>query len=178
MGFLNPDKLIKEINLKPGMSVADFGCGSGEIALTAARQVGPQGQVIAIDILPFALQVLKRRSQEQGLGHIQTKQADLEQKNASQIENEAMDVVFLINILFQSKKKQAILEEAKRVLRSRGRLIIVDWLLEKKTFGPKAKYRLEPDKLKTQVKKMGFRFNRSLSPNALGSYHFGLVFEK
>ncbi len=46
----NPESILIDIGLKPGMIFVDIGCGDGYFALPAARMVGPEGKVIAIDI--------------------------------------------------------------------------------------------------------------------------------
>jgi len=38
------------LELEPGMAVLDAGCGPGRLAIPIARQVGPQGEVVAMDI--------------------------------------------------------------------------------------------------------------------------------
>ena len=53
--FLNPETLLREVGLTPGMTVADFGCGNGFYAVAAGSMVGKKGQVYAVDILEEAL---------------------------------------------------------------------------------------------------------------------------
>lgn len=52
--------IIDHLDLQPGMKVLDVGCGPGRLTIPLAQKVGPQGQVVAIDIQPGML----RRAQE------------------------------------------------------------------------------------------------------------------
>ena len=53
--------------VRPGMTVLDFGCGMGLFSLAAARLVGEQGKVIAVDLQPQMLAALGRRAAKAGL---------------------------------------------------------------------------------------------------------------
>ena len=48
--FLNPQKIVEQLALQPGMQAADFGCGAGDFVVSAAEIVGAEGKVSAIDI--------------------------------------------------------------------------------------------------------------------------------
>jgi len=63
----NPAKIL-EPYLRPGMTVMDFGCGMGMFAIAAARLVGPEGQVVAVDLQQKMLDVVERRAAGAGVG--------------------------------------------------------------------------------------------------------------
>ncbi len=54
--------------LKPGMKVLDVGCGTGDLAMEAARQVGSRGEVIAVDFSEKMLEFAKRREAKEAHG--------------------------------------------------------------------------------------------------------------
>ena len=62
----DPEKIFGPY-IKPGMTVLDVGCGMGFLSLTLARQVGPEGRVVAMDLQPKMIDVLRRRATKQGL---------------------------------------------------------------------------------------------------------------
>lgn len=169
--FLNPQQLVNQLGLKPGMKIADFGCGSGNITIVLARGVGPDGEIIALDVQKSALSSVKSRSVLENLNNIKLVRANLEIAGSSGLENESVDLALLANILFQSANQKAIIQEAERVIKNNGRLVIVDWRPAAK-FGPKTPYRTS----KQAVKKMvSLNFEKEIS---VGDYHFGLVFRK
>jgi len=55
----DPDAILSEIGLEPGMIFTDLGCGEGFFALPAARIVGEAGRVYALDINAEAIEHLK-----------------------------------------------------------------------------------------------------------------------
>jgi len=76
--FLAPvlDRVLALAKLKPGQSVLDIGCGTGESALAACQLVGPQGQVVAADI--SSTMVARAQQRAKGLPNVDIKLADAE----------------------------------------------------------------------------------------------------
>lgn len=62
----NPEKIVGPY-LSPGMTVLDVGCGMGMFAMAMARIVGDQGRVIAVDLQPQMLDVVRRRAEKAGI---------------------------------------------------------------------------------------------------------------
>ena len=63
--------LLKELRLKPGMTVCDMGCGNGFYTLQMAKLVGPTGKVYAVDIQPEMLKLLADRAKKAGIRNVQ-----------------------------------------------------------------------------------------------------------
>jgi SAM-dependent methyltransferase len=55
------DLMVRNAGIKPGYSVLDLACGTGEPALTIAKIVGPSGKVVGLDIAPGMIAVAKER---------------------------------------------------------------------------------------------------------------------
>ena len=68
--FLNPSFVLAQSGIGEGMQVADFGCGQGDFALAAAKLVGPEGKVCAIDIQDSALSSTRSKARIGGLLNI------------------------------------------------------------------------------------------------------------
>lgn len=68
----NPERILLPY-VEPGMTALDFGCGMGLFTIAMARLVGEQGRVIAADLQPQMLDVLRRRAERVGVaGRIRT----------------------------------------------------------------------------------------------------------
>jgi ubiquinone/menaquinone biosynthesis C-methylase UbiE len=171
-GFMRPEEVLAKLDIKEGMKIADFGCGAGYFAILLAKAVEKEGTVYAVDIQQSALESVQGRARIDSILNIETIRGDLERENGSKLGNKSMDMVMLANILFQSKSKDAILKEAKRVLTKNGRLVVIEWN-DDAPFGPKPAYRISKEKLKQAVKDAGFVLEKEFNA---GSSHYGLVF--
>jgi len=173
--FLNPAKLLRQLNIEHGMKTADFGAGSGYISFQLASIVGSKGLVYAVDIQKPTIQHLANEANARGLTNIKAIWADLELVGRNPIQANSLDVVLIVNMLFQSKKHLPILEEAVRVLKPTGRLIIIDWKKQKTPFGPPEDQRVNLEK----TKKIAYDLElNKVQEFEAGPYHFALVFRK
>jgi ubiquinone/menaquinone biosynthesis C-methylase UbiE len=63
----NSRRVIELAHIKPGDSVLDVGCGTGNLTLTAQSYVGPSGKVYGIDASPEMIEVAKKKASHSGL---------------------------------------------------------------------------------------------------------------
>jgi ubiquinone/menaquinone biosynthesis C-methylase UbiE len=175
---LRPEELISKLPLEPGMQVVDFGCGTGFLALPIAKNILPNGRVLAIDIVPEYLEALKLKAINQNLNYsIVTKCVDLITPEATGLKDSSVEGVVMANVLFQnnSQNKATILKEAKRILRSEGFLLIVDWRSGDLPINDNF-YPLDKEALLELLGKSGFILNKELSLKTTA--HIALLFSK
>lgn len=156
------------------MRVADFGCGSGDWVLCASKLVGAEGEVCAIDVQDSALSSVRSRARMEGAMNIRSVRADVESPRATGLEDGSQDVVLLSNILFQSRAKERILEEAFRVLKPKGAALFVDWKKDA-PLGHSRELRLDKQEVVELCKGKGFAFVKDVDA---GMLHCGMVFMK
>lgn len=70
------ERFLLEAGLRPGMTVLDAAAGHGDVTLVAARIVGPQGRVVALERTEAALWAIRSRAREEGLLHVHVAQGD------------------------------------------------------------------------------------------------------
>lgn len=174
-GFLNPDLIIDEFGLRPGMNVADFGSGAGYFTILIGQKVGKEGQVYALDIMESALDSVREKAKAAGVENIEEIRANLEILGSSSLTDQSQDIVLLANILFQSDKKVEIMKEARRVLKDNGSLIIIDWEKNAGGFGPPDSLRTDEASMRSLAVSEGFIFEKAFDA---GQFHFGMIFKK
>lgn len=170
--FLDPQSLLDKLGIKEGMLVADFGSGAGHFAILIARKVGMQGTVYAIDIQKGPIESVRSNSKLQGLTNVQAIRGDLEREKGSTLSEKSIDIVFCANVLFQVKNRSAVIREAKRVLKKKGKLVIIEWRVEA-SWGPQVHTRLSREDFVTLAEKEGFILEKEFPA---GSHHYGLAF--
>jgi ubiquinone/menaquinone biosynthesis C-methylase UbiE len=170
IGFLNPETVLKQLRLQKSMVAADFGSGSGGWVIPLAKKL-EEGKVFAIDILEEPLSALSSKAKTEKLFNIQTIRSDIEK--TSKMISESCDLVLMTNLLFQIDDKKQILEEAKRVLKKSGMVLVVDWKADN-VFGPK-EGRVSSDEVKKFAEEVGLKFEKEFEA---GPHHYGLVFIK
>jgi len=154
------------------MTAADFGCGSGGWVIPLAKRL-EQGLVYAIDIQEEPLSALESKLKLEGIQNIKKILSDIEIENGSKVPALSSDLVLMTNLLFQTEKKKEVFMEANRILKPKGKILVVDWKPEV-SLGPE-EGRVSPE----EVKKLAEEFNLKLRKEfSAGDYHYGLVFEK
>lgn len=175
MAFSDPQRNIKELGISEGMRVADFGAGSGFYAIAAARAAGPDGKVYAIDVQQESLSHVKDLARKEHLGNVEVVRGDLEEIGGSQLGDGVADVVIASNILFQVEDKKIFLQEAWRVLKPKGRILVVDWKDSYGGMGPHPD-QVVPERVARRLcDDVGFVFYKDVRA---GDHHYGMVMHK
>ena len=111
------DRVLHKAGLKPGSRVVDLGCGLGFLSLEAARIVGSEGQVTAVDQSPGVLQALREEAAERGLANLVVLEADVA---ALPLDRGETDAVVARSVLSYVPDRSSALKEAHRVLKDGG----------------------------------------------------------
>jgi len=114
--FLPPKNILKEVGIKPGFHVLDYGCGPGSYTIAAAELVGKSGKIYALDIYPPAIQSVQRIASKKQLTNLETICSDCK----TGLPDNGVDVVLLYDILHTLSDPNGVLEELHRVLKPNG----------------------------------------------------------
>ena len=170
--FLKVNEVVSHLDVSPSMVVAEFGCGSADFTLALAKKVS-QGRVYALDVQQEKLSALKGKAERYTINNIVPVLCDLEVFKGSTLADNILDIVLIPNVLFQAENKYAIIEEAKRVLKMGGQLLVIDWL-KPGPFSPKEGM-IRPEEVKIMAEQLSFSLKKEF---ATGDYHFALLFTK
>lgn len=174
--LINIPGVLKKVGLQEGERVGDFGVGSNATwTIASARVVGDTGIVYAVDILKQVLEAAQTKASLEGLHNIKTVWSDLEIPGATKIPEATLDMVYIINTLYKTSQPAKVIAEGARLLKSGGRLVVIDWKTAPQGFGPDEKHRVHPEDVERECLRLGLKPLQIFSP---GDYHFGLLFQK
>lgn len=175
---LRPEELIAKLPLEPGMQIVDFGCGTGFLTLPIAKRIAPNGRVLALDMVPEYLETIRLKANDRKLNYsVSTKCVDLTTVNSTGLSISSVWGVVMANILFQNNAdgKKALLDEAKRILRTDGFLLIVEWHIE--DLPPSENlYPLSKEDILKLLTDSGFTLTKELSLST--TTHWAFLFSK
>lgn len=115
--FRNPYKLLRAAGLKSGQKVLEVGCGPGFFTIPAAKIVGKEGFVYAVDVHPLAIERVKEKSEKEGIKNVKPILA-----NASDtgLQDQSIDLVFLFGLRYIAGGLENVISEIHRVLKPGG----------------------------------------------------------
>jgi ubiquinone/menaquinone biosynthesis C-methylase UbiE len=116
--FRKPERILHQMGLQRGQSMLDYGCGPGSFAIPAAKIVGDDGMIYALDIHPLAIKAVEEKAKKKGVSNIKTTLSSYD----TGLPDEWVDTVLLYDVLQMIRDRDKLLEELHRVLKSGGSL--------------------------------------------------------
>jgi len=126
--FLPRLNILKEVGIKPGFNVLDFGCGPGSYIVPLAKLVGESGKVYALDIHPLAIQRVQDIASKKQLANVETILSDYQ----TGLPDNTLDAVLLYDAFHHLSDPDVVLKELHRVLKPDGILSFGDHHMKEK----------------------------------------------
>ena len=165
----NPENILSEMGLQPGMTFMDIGCGQGFFTIPAAKIVGDSGKIYASDINPKNINALREKLTTVGLTNVILAVGKAEDLILC---NECADFIFFGIVLHDFENPSKVLANAHSMLKKTGKLVDLDWKKEPSEFGPPLHIRFGEEKAIQLIESSSFRVQLTKKS---GLYHYMIV---
>ncbi|MFH1878487.1 MAG: methyltransferase domain-containing protein [Candidatus Omnitrophota bacterium] len=155
--------VLMELGLEIGSCFLDLGCGAGDFSISAAKLVGDTGKVYALDKWEDVVRSISAKAVLQGLRNIEAKRSDI--LGPLPVRDNSVDACLLATVLHIPDVRDnagALFAEVKRVMKTDGRLIVVEIKKEQAAYGPPAAMRLSREEAEIMAAGYGFSPVRSV----------------
>ncbi len=123
----DPAKLLKALEIKPGMTVADIGAGSGYHCFRMSPLVGDMGKILAVDIQPEMLAIIKARAKKENVTNIDLIEGT---ETDPKLPAGKVDLIILVDVYHEFSQPYEMTEKMIAALKPGGRIAFVEFRLE------------------------------------------------
>lgn len=165
----DPDAVLIDVGMKPGLTFVDVGCGNGFFTVPAARLVGDRGHVYAVDAREEAIARLRQRASVENLQNLTARVGEAESVVFC---DACADIVFFGIVLHDFTNPVRVLSNAKKMLKPEGRLVDLDWKKEPMEIGPPEGIRFSEVQAGRLIESAGFKI---VAVRNSGPYHYLVI---
>ena len=148
-----PESAIDALGVKPGMTVADVGAGSGYFTVRLARRVGPEGKVYAQDIQPEMLRILRRRLERADFRNVETV---LGTETDPKLPPNSLDLILMVDVYHEFSQPQKMLRQLRSALKDDGRMVLLEYRKEDPWVPIRPEHKMSVAEAKLEVEDEGF----------------------
>lgn len=149
----NPDLAVEELKLKPGMTVADIGAGTGYYSFRMAKVVGPSGKVYANDIQQEMLDLLDKKKPA-NVVTVLGAEAD------PKLPVGCCDLILMVDVYHELSEPQKMLQKIHAELKPTGRLVLLEYRKEDPKVPIKPDHKMSVAEAKLEVEHEGFKLDQ------------------
>lgn len=149
----NAAAMLQALDVQPGWTVCDLGCGNGYHTLPLAQLVGPKGSVYAVDIQAEMLDLLAKRTEAAGITNVERivgAAADPHLPGGS------CDLILLVDVYHELSYPEHILAAIRRALKPKGRLVLVEFREEDPDVPIKPLHKMSKAQILRELQPNGF----------------------
>lgn len=165
------DRLAAVAAIRPGMTVADVGAGSGRMAASMAARIGPSGRLFATEIKEALIRSIRERAAAEGLSNVTLVLAG---ESTTGLAANCCDVIYLRRVYHHLADAQAIATSLYSSLRSGGRLVVIDMMTP--DWLPVVRHGIPAETVRSGLQRAGFLLERHI--DRWSPIDYCLVFRK
>lgn len=153
-----PDHVLDVLGIREGQTVADVGAGSGYFTVRIAKRVGARGRVLATDLQPEMLAMLKTKTESLKLTNVVP---ILTTETDAKLPKREIDLVLMVDVYHELPKPAETLAQVRAALRPDGRLALVEYRAEDPEVPIKPEHKMTLVQIKKELVANGFHFRAS-----------------
>ena len=146
--------MLANLGVKPGMTVCDMGCGNGFHTLKLARMTGPTGSVLAVDVQPEMLKLLRERTEKEGLENITP---ILGSFHHPRLPPKSVDLILLVDVYHEFSHPVSMLKGMRESLRPEGVIVLVEFRSEDLKVPIKPLHKMSKEQILKEIPANGFK---------------------
>lgn len=150
----NVEGALNAIGLKPGMTVAEVGAGSGYVSLRMAKRVGPAGKVYANDLQPEMLELLRSNAAKASILNVETV---LGGATDPKLPAGQMDLIILVDVYHEFSQPQKMLQGIRAALKPDGRLVQLEYRKEDTAIPINPDHKMSVGEARAELEAEGFK---------------------
>ena len=154
----NTTMLLKYLDLKSGMRIADIGAGSGYYTRMLSTRIG-NGKVYAVDIEPEMIAYLKEKIKKEKLSNISTV---LGTEKSVSLPAESMDMMLLVDVYHEFSFPYEMALSMYKSLKPKGKLVLVEFRTEDDAVPIKTIHKMSEAQAVKELKAAGFRLEKNI----------------
>lgn len=155
----NSSLLLKNLNLKSGMQVADIGAGSGYYTSLIAKRIG-NGKVYSVDVEPQMILFLNERIKQENLTNVITV---LGSETSVALPSSSIDMMLLVDVYHEFSFPYEMGLSMYNALKPNGRLVLVEFRSEDESVPIKTIHKMSEAQSVKELKAVGFRLEKNIS---------------
>jgi ubiquinone/menaquinone biosynthesis C-methylase UbiE len=164
-----PREVVEALEVRPRMTVADIGAGTGYFSRHLARAVGEHGTVLASEPEPNLVAHLRKRAEHEGTANLVPILASPDNPRLPA----GVDLILIVNTIHHIDDRIEYLRRLRKVLAATGRVAVIDFKKEKLPVGPPPDHKLAREHVIAEFEKAGYTL--AAEPTIL-PYQYFLIF--
>ncbi len=152
-----PSKAIAALAIRKGAVVADVGAGSGYYTVRLARVVGPSGRVVATDLQPGMLDLIRQKLSAERLENVSLVQG---RAGDPVLPANTFDLILMVDVYHELASPQVFVRRLKEALKPDGRLVLIEFRLEDPRVPIREVHKMSVDQVRRELGADGFQIEK------------------
>ena len=152
-----PTRAVEALRLRPGMVVADVGAGSGYYTVRLSRAVGRDGRVVATDVQPGMLDLIRTKLTREKFTNVSLVQCTMDDPR---LPAETFDMILMVDVYHELSGPQAFVRKLRSALKPEGRLVLIEFRGEDPAVPIQALHKMTVAQVRQELAADGFTIER------------------